>query len=172
MFYGKRNLLDETPLPLRLEKDNDPRLLTSPLKFPGKLTVDVLNNRLFISDSNHNRIVGSPSFRSSLKKKKKKIQVVTDLDGNYIMQVGSSGEEGLRDGSFDDATFNRPQGLAYNAKRNVLYVADTENHALREVDFVNDVVRTLAGNGTKGSDYRGGGKGTNQLLNSPWDVFF
>ena len=32
----------------------------------------------------------------------------------------------------------------------------------REVDFVNDVVRTLAGNGTKGSDYRGGGKGTNQ----------
>uniref|UniRef100_A0A7C9EPC8 Peptidylamidoglycolate lyase n=1 Tax=Opuntia streptacantha TaxID=393608 RepID=A0A7C9EPC8_OPUST len=154
MFYGKRNLLDETPLPLRLEKDNDPRLLTSPLKFPGKLTVDVLNNRLFISDSNHNRIV------------------VTDLDGGYIMQVGSSGEEGLRDGSFDDATFNRPQGLAYNAKRNVLYVADTENHALREVDFVNDVVRTLAGNGTKGSDYRGGGKGTNQLLNSPWDVFF
>lgn len=36
-------------------------------------------------------------------------QVVTDLDGNYIGQIGSSGEEGLRDGSFDDATFNRPQ---------------------------------------------------------------
>lgn len=154
MFYGGRKVLDGTPLPLRLEKDNDPRLLTSPLKFPGKLAVDVLNNRLFISDSNHNRIV------------------VTDLDGNYITQVGSSGEEGLRDGSFDDATFNRPQGLAYNAKRNVLYIADTENHALREVDFVNDMVRTLAGNGTKGSDYRGGRRGTTQLLNSPWDVCF
>lgn len=154
IFYGKRNLLDETPLPLRLEKDNDPRLLTSPLKFPGKLAVDVLNNRLFISDSSHNRIV------------------VTDLDGNYITQVGSTGEEGLRDGSFDDATFNRPQGLAYNGKRNVLYVADTENHALREVDFVNDKVRTLAGNGTKGSDYRGGRRGAAQLLNSPWDVCF
>jgi len=35
--------------------------------------------------------------------------VVTDLDGNFIAQIGSSGEEGLRDGSFDDATFNRPQ---------------------------------------------------------------
>ncbi|PQM37925.1 NHL repeat-containing protein 2 [Prunus yedoensis var. nudiflora] len=50
------------------------------------------------------------------------------------------------------------QGLAYNPKKNLLYVADTENHALREIDFVNDTVRTLAGNGTKGSDYRGGGK--------------
>ena len=37
------------------------------------------------------------------------LQVVTDLDGNYITQIGSSGEEGLRDGSFDNATFNRPQ---------------------------------------------------------------
>ncbi|XP_059313314.1 protein SUPPRESSOR OF QUENCHING 1, chloroplastic isoform X2 [Lycium ferocissimum] len=153
-FYGKKNLLDSKPIPLRLEKDNDPRLLTSPLKFPGKLAVDVLNNRLFISDSNHNRIV------------------VTDLEGNFLVQIGSTGAEGLRDGSFDDATFNRPQGLAYNAKKNLLYVADTENHALRVIDFVNETVRTLAGNGTKGSDYEGGGTGTAQLLNSPWDVCF
>ncbi|KAK7284430.1 hypothetical protein RJT34_19176 [Clitoria ternatea] len=154
MFYGKQNMLDNTPITLSLEKNNDPRLLTSPLKFPGKLAIDALNNRLFISDSNHNRIV------------------VTDLDGNFIVQIGSSGDEGLQDGSFDDATFNRPQGLAYNAKKNILYVADTENHALREIDFVNEKVRTLAGNGTKGSDYIGGGKGDTQLLNSPWDVCF
>ncbi|KAF7817977.1 protein SUPPRESSOR OF QUENCHING 1, chloroplastic isoform X1 [Senna tora] len=153
-FYGKQNMLNNSPITLNLEKENDPRLLTSPLKFPGKLAIDVLNNRLFISDSNHNRIV------------------VTDLDGNFIVQIGSSGEEGLQDGSFDDATFNRPQGLAYNAKQNILYVADTENHALREIDFVNEKVCTLAGNGTKGSDYTGGGKGATQLLNSPWDVCF
>ncbi|MCH84554.1 NHL repeat-containing protein 2-like, partial [Trifolium medium] len=84
-------MLDNTPITLNLEKDNDPRLVTSPLKFPGKLAIDVLNNRLFISDSNHNRIV------------------VTSLDGNFIVQIGSSGEEGLQDGSFDEATFNRPQ---------------------------------------------------------------
>ncbi|MED6134459.1 Protein SUPPRESSOR OF QUENCHING 1, chloroplastic [Stylosanthes scabra] len=99
-------------------------------------------------------------------------KVVTDLDGNFIVQIGSSWEQGLQDGSFDDATFNRPQGLAYNAKKNILYVADTENHALREIDFINEKVRTLAGNGTKGSDYIGGGKGDTQLLNSPWDVCF
>lgn len=32
----------------------------------------------------------------------------------------------------------------------------------REIDFVKESVRTLAGNGTKGSDYKGGGKGTSQ----------
>ncbi|KAE8010352.1 hypothetical protein FH972_006727 [Carpinus fangiana] len=150
LFYGRKKILYNTPIPLSLEKNNDPRLFTSPLKFPGKLAIDALNNRLFISD----------------------IQVVTDLDGNFLVQIGTTGEEGLRDGNFNDAIFNRPQGLAYNAKKNRLYVADTENHALREIDFVSETVRTLAGNGSKGSDYRGGEKGTNQLLNSPWDVCF
>ncbi|OVA13591.1 NHL repeat [Macleaya cordata] len=154
LFYGEKEILDNTPIPLSLEKDNDSRLLTSPLKFPGKLAVDLLNNRLFIADSNHNRIV------------------VTDLEGNFIVQIGSTGEEGLQDGAFDYATFNRPQGLAYNPRKNCLYVADTENHALREINFVDELVRTLAGNGTKGSDYKGGGKGTSQVLNSPWDVCF
>nr|XP_051181491.1 protein SUPPRESSOR OF QUENCHING 1, chloroplastic isoform X2 [Lolium perenne] len=152
-FYDERKLLQNNSLPLALEKDRDSRLTNSPLKFPGKLTIDVQNNRLFISDSNHNRIV------------------VTNLDGEFICQVGSS-EEGLVDGQFDTASFNRPQGLAYNSKKNILYVADTENHALREIDFVNETVRTLAGNGTKGSDYTGGGRGANQVLNSPWDVCY
>ncbi|KAI7736671.1 hypothetical protein M8C21_009136, partial [Ambrosia artemisiifolia] len=170
LYYGKRKLLDSTPIPLSLEKDNDPRLLKSPLKFPGKLAVDIFNKRLFISDSNHNRIV------------------VTDLDGNFLVQVGSTGEEGLRDGNFDTATFNRPQGLAYNATKNLLYVADTENHALRVIDFVNESVQTLAGNGTKGMhveifllqllyfnikftiDFQETDR--DLLLNSPWDVCF
>lgn len=39
-------------------------------------------------------------------------QVVTDLDGNFKMQIGSTGEEGFRDGNFDDAMFNRPQVMA------------------------------------------------------------
>lgn len=43
---------------------------------------------------------------------------------------------------------------------------------MREIDFVKETVRTLAGNGTKGSDYKGGGKGTAQVLNSPWDVCY
>ena len=34
----------------------------------------------------------------------------------------------------------------------------------REIDFVNEKVRTLAGNRTKGSDYVGGGKGDSQVI--------
>ena len=33
---------------------------------------------------------------------------------------------------------------------------------LPEINFVDETVRTLAGNGTKGSDYKGGGQGTDQ----------
>ncbi|XP_059063416.1 protein SUPPRESSOR OF QUENCHING 1, chloroplastic isoform X2 [Cryptomeria japonica] len=151
-FYGEKELLDDRPIPEVLEKDKDTRLLMSPLKFPGKLAADITNNRLFISDSNNHRIV------------------VTDLEGSFIMQVGGNEEEALRDGTFEYATFNRPQGLAYDPKKNTLYVADTENHALREINFVSETVRTLAGNGVKGSDYKGGRKGMAQVLNSPWDV--
>lgn len=55
-------------------------------------------------------------------------------------------------------------------QRNCLYVADTEAHALREVDLSARSVRTLAGTGRKGSDYSGGASGGAQALNSPWDV--
>ncbi|KAJ7554968.1 hypothetical protein O6H91_05G017800 [Diphasiastrum complanatum] len=153
-YYGEKQLLNSSPIPELLERDKDFRLLKSPLSFPGKLTTDLANRRLFISDSNHHRIV------------------VTDLDGNFIQQVGGDAGEGLRDGEFESAAFNRPQGLAYNPLKNVLYVADTENHALREIDFVHEKVRTLAGNGEKGADYKGGKQGSSQVLNSPWDVCF
>ena len=177
------------------------------------------------------------------------------------MQIGGNGA-GLRDGSPAEAAFFAPQGLAYCRRLNVLYVADTENHALREVrgglpldspplllvgavasrgvgsvsptlnpavfssrcggtawpstcmvaqqactlsafpnlclcklslpagflaasrflrvnaanaaslqvDLTSGRVRTLAGNGFKGSDYVGGRAGREQQLNSPWDV--
>lgn len=35
--------------------------------------------------------------------------MVTDLDGNFLVQIGSTGEEGFRDGNFNEAAFNRPQ---------------------------------------------------------------
>lgn len=58
--------------------------------------------------------------------------VITDLQGKYIDHIGGNGPL-LKDGSFDEAAFNRPQGLAFSAKAGALYVADTENHALRKV---------------------------------------
>ncbi|KAL4855636.1 Protein SUPPRESSOR OF QUENCHING 1 [Chlorella vulgaris] len=150
--YGEAGQLDNTPVPSALEKDKDPLLAASPLRYPGKVASDLTGaGRLFIADSTNNRIV------------------VTDAKGRFLEAIGC-GAPGLVDGGYEEAALYRPQGVAYSPKRNVLYVADTENHALREVDLTNKTVKTLAGNGVKGGDYSGGASGSSQLLNSPWDV--
>jgi len=42
---------------------------------------------------------------------------VTNLEGQFICQVGSS-EEGLLDGPFDAALFNRPQDIRCHQELN------------------------------------------------------
>lgn len=95
--------------------------------------------------------------------------LVTDLLGGFIAQIGGNGS-GLVDGPFARAALNRPQGLAYCRRSDRLFVADTENHAVRCVDFTAGTLSTLAGNGVKGGDLMGGGQRGAQQLNSPWDV--
>jgi thiol-disulfide isomerase/thioredoxin len=122
-FYRKKGLLDETPLRFDLERY---RTAQTPLRFPGKIVADEKNNRLFISDSNHNRIV------------------VARLDGTLLGTIGS-GAAGMADGDFNSTQFNRPQGMALDG--DTLYVADTENHLLRKVDLKAERVVTVAGTG-------------------------
>lgn len=145
-----QGLLDSTPVPSALERDRDPSLAASPLRFPGKVAVDTAGQRLFIADSGNHRVV------------------VADLAGRHLASIGGTGP-GMRDGSYAQAAFNRPQGLAYSAARNTLYVCDAESHALRAVDLGAREVRTLVGNGARGADYAGGRGGAQQQLNSPWD---
>src|SRR5256714_7145696 len=109
--FRKRGQLNEQPLRLALERAKTADL---PLAFPGKVLADAKSARLFIADSNHNRIV------------------ITKLDGTLLDTVGT-GARGATDGAFDAATFYRPQGLALDGE--ALYVADTENHLLRRVDL-------------------------------------
>ena len=97
--------------------------------FPGKVLADEASQRLFISDSNHNRVV------------------VTDLNGKHQMTIGN-GQIGRQDGGFEEATFDHPQGLALLG--DMLYVADTENHLLRKVNLRSRKVTTIAGVGEQG----------------------
>ena len=121
----------------------------TPLSFPGKVLADAEGDRLFISDSNHNRIV------------------VTSLDG-AVRQVIGSGAEGLEDGDFASARLNHPQGMALVGE--TLYVADTESHAIRQVDLAQGTVTTIAGNGNQGNLRSGSGPALSTELNSPWDL--
>jgi hypothetical protein len=115
------------------------------------VVADAYSNRLFISDSKHNRII------------------VATLDGAELKVVGS-GEPGMADGNFATASFDHPQGMVL--VDDLLYVADAENHAIRKVDLASEQVETIAGTGNQGHIREGSGPGTQTDLNSPWDLVF
>jgi thiol-disulfide isomerase/thioredoxin len=144
--HRAKGTLDETPLRFALERDKEQ---ASPLRFPGKVLADEASQRLFIADSNHNRIV------------------VATLDGQLLDVIGS-GRIGNADGSYAEAQFDHPQGMALVGE--TLYVADTENHLLRKVDLQAKQVTTLAGTGEQGYLRAGRFKLREVGLNSPWDL--
>jgi DNA-binding beta-propeller fold protein YncE len=45
---------------------------------------------------------------------------------------------------------NGPKGIAFSRKDNSLYLADTENHAIRRIDLKTGTVTTVAGTGERG----------------------
>ena len=146
--FDEKKLIDRRPLNLKLERHRTP---TSVLAFPGKVLADERSKQLFIADSNHNRIV------------------VLSLSDASVKEVIGSGEVGLSDGTFETSTFNHPQGMALDG--GTLYVADTENHAIRAIDFEKREVRTIAGNGEQlQRRVTFGGQGKSTQLNSPWDL--
>ncbi len=148
-FYEKQNLLDRTPVRFDTAARRAPR---TPLRFPGKVAVDEESGRLFIADSSHNRII------------------VAGMDG-VLQAVIGSGKSGFADGGFDEARFSQPQGMA--VRGNVIFVADTENHAIRRIDLAERSVTTIAGTGRQlrqapAIDPR---PAKNINLSSPWDLF-
>lgn len=137
-------------LPIALEADKTPQAV---LAFPAKLTWGEADNQplLFISDTNNHRIIG-----------------VNPESGEIELEIGS-GHKGASDGSFEDAAFNAPQGITYHAQK--IYVADTLNHTIREIDLKTRRVRTIAGTGSQG--YNRTARNDNALstaMASPWDV--
>jgi thiol-disulfide isomerase/thioredoxin len=144
--YETRGLLDHRPLDFGpLTEDGD-----SILSFPGKVLADTHSRRLFVSDTNHNRIV------------------IAALDDGLVLDIIGAGMSGLTDGAFEEATFDHPQGLALEG--DALYLADTENHALRRADLVQRRVATIAGTGGQTTTFNRSGPGPATSLNSPWDL--
>ena len=142
----KRKTLNDTPLKFfpESEKPDD-----TPLLFPGKVLADVASRRLFIADTAHNRLV------------------ISDLQGKNARPVGN-GVAGLVDGPFEKAGFHHPQGIWLVGE--TLYVADTENHAIRAVDLRARTVSTVAGNGQQSHRRTGAGPARSTSLSSPWAV--
>ncbi len=145
-YFTARGELKPSPLKLTLESA---RTQKSELAFPGKVSADQKSRRLFITDSNHDRIL------------------VTDITG-VILEVIGSGQSGRNDGGFAEARFNHPQGTYLDGDK--LYIADTENHLVRVADLKTKQVKTILGTGQQARSYNTSGQGTKVALNSPWDV--
>ncbi len=143
--YDSLGLLDRSPLDLGTIE----RAPSSVLAFPAKIVADAATSRLFVSDSNHNRVV------------------VCSLDGR-VTRVFGDGSTGFEDGEVSLASFDHPQGLALAG--DLLYVADTGNHAVRAIDLTAGRVSTVAGTGIQGLQRSAGGVALRTSLASPWDL--
>ncbi|MBI4493418.1 MAG: alkyl hydroperoxide reductase [Chloroflexi bacterium] len=146
--FEARGLLDRRPLSFALAGLGAEG---GPLRFPGKVLADPASGRLFIADTGHHRLV------------------VAGLDGQVERAIGS-GQPGLQDGPAEAARFNHPQGLALQGHG--LFVADTDNHALRRVDLATGATSTIAGTGEQAQQFHAGGPARQVALNSPWDLVF
>lgn len=132
-----------------LEKQN---VLETPLSFPGKVLADQATNYLFIADTGHHRIV------------------IASLVGK-VQHIVGNGEAGLWDGTFNEAQFASPQGMTFDRDNQILYVADSENHAIRKLDLQQQTVETIAGTGTQSRTLHPHSGDAHEIsLNSPWDL--
>ncbi|XP_018561390.1 NHL repeat-containing protein 2 isoform X2 [Anoplophora glabripennis] len=151
-FYKSKNQISDHKLPFLPAYHLLPDL-KGPLLFPGKITniLDENNHEILaVSDTGNNRIL------------------IIKGDGTILQQIGGK-KLGFKDGNLEDAEFNNPQGLAFQNK-DVLFVADTENHAIRKINLKNRTVETVAGTGFQGHDRTGGNLWKKQTISSPWDV--
>jgi len=148
----KKKILNEEPIRfdlVRFREQGD-----TPLFFQGKITADANGERLAIADSTHHRVI------------------VTNRAGKMLHTIGT-GSPGYKNGKFAEATFDDPQGLAFDG--DVLYIADRKNHSIRAADLKAGTVKTSAGNGKQEMKWqdRLNYKPRDPLkteLNSPWDL--
>lgn len=143
--------VDHRPLPVAPARNASLRRYDEKLRYPSKVAVGASQGVLYVSDTANNRIVQ------------------LDSASGKVVRVFGNGEQGLADSrQGSEARFHGPQGIVeWNG---TLFVADTENHAVRAINLDSGSVETIGGTGEQGFDYSGGKVGTKQLLSSPWDV--
>jgi hypothetical protein len=121
------------------------------LYLPSGVAVDGLGN-LFIADSHHNRV---------------REVYGSGTNAGTITTIAGNGDAGYQATNFvsNSTPLSVPGGVAVDGAGNV-YIADTNNNVIREVNLPTNTIATVAGNATPG--YSGDGAGaTTAALNSP-----
>ncbi len=136
------------------------------LNDPGDVTLDGAGN-LYIADSGNNvvRVITAATG------------AISTIAGNSKGMVCGGTSDALGDGcAATQATLNQPQGVTLDANAN-LYIADTNNHRIREVSAATGTIATVAGNGFANGNgtgaYNGDGiAATSAELNFPYAAAF
>ncbi len=146
--WRAQGMLKTDPLPLNPIEDSG-----GSLRFPGKikpLSDGTGTKRWAVADSGHHQIV------------------LFDDAGRELRRFGS-GKPGFIDCDAESSAFNSPQGLICG--ENVIYVADTGNHAIRRIDLTSGDIATLAGTGCRGGALEAEPRaGVETALASVWDL--
>jgi len=121
------------------------------LEYPAGLAVNENESMIFVSDQLGNRVLG------------------LTMDGNVMYCIGN-GEEGFKDGTLEQARLNGPRGMAMDSENFILYIADSENHAIRKVDLINDEITTIMGVGQPARRMANKIVGTSSPINYPSDL--
>ena len=81
-----------------------------------------------------------------------------DLISGLVEHIAGKGRKGYSGDGGDplEATFDGPKGIAVD-RRGHVYVMDTENQTLREINLEKNLVRTVAGNGPQARGFGGDG---------------
>ncbi|MCX7786913.1 MAG: thioredoxin-like domain-containing protein [Spirochaetes bacterium] len=148
--FASKGLLDTRPWRAVLKPETRKPTL---LSFPGKVRVHPTVDRIVLSDTGNHRIL-----------------IVEESTGRVLDRVGGPAA-GFSNGSFEQARFRFPQGIAFSIDGKTIYVADTGNHAIRMIDLSSRRVTTLVGTGKQSQEYPPApGIGSSVALSSPWDV--
>lgn len=117
------------PDPIEMRRGGEPYL---PLRYPTGVALS--ENYLYVVDSGHHRVLEC------------------DQAGRVLRQFGSGGP-GFIDGPMELAAFNRPHAIC--VQRDMLYIADAGNHAVRRVALRTGDVETICGAGRPGAPVEG-----------------
>ena len=122
---------------------------------PGRVALDASGNLYFSASNCVFKINGSGT--------------VTLIAGTS--RAGYSGDGGPA----VNAQLNAPQGIAFAPGGNVVYIADSRNNRIRQVDLSSGIITTFAGDGTISpgggpSAYGDGGPATSAQLHLPMGV--
>ncbi len=144
------------------------------LNLPSSAVVDGAGN-MYIADSQHNRIrmvcdvTKAPTPTATIKG-------TTCTQAGIISTIAGNGNPGAagNGGAASSATVNSPTDLAIDGAGN-LYIADTGNNEIREIDAATGIISLVAGGGSgtcgTATDALGDGcPAADAIFNDPWGV--